>query len=143
MTHILDQLIASQESPSAYGKTLGLPRPKRWEPGRIWMTWQVDPGLLTPWGSVFGGFLAALADEVAGQAAFSVLEEGETFGTSDLRVTPLRAVREGRLDIEAYVVHRGRSTIYVDVEMRNEDGLMTTKASALQVISRGDSPTPA
>ena len=137
MAHKLDE-IAEEEGPTTgYARALRLPRPSRWEPGRVWSTWQVDPEMLTPWGSVFGGYLAALADEIAGQAAFSVLEPGETFGTSDLRISPLRPVREGTISIQASVLQRGRSTIYVEVEFRGEDGSLLVKASATQVLSRG------
>lgn len=136
MPHILDQVVAGETPETSYAKALRLPRPHAWEPGRVSSRWTVDPELMTPWGALFGGYLAALADETAGLAALSVLEDGETFATSDLRLSPMRAVREGTIRIEATVIHRGRSTIHVEVEFRREDGSLTAKASAIQLVTK-------
>jgi acyl-coenzyme A thioesterase PaaI-like protein len=37
-------------------------------------------------GAVFGGFLAALADQMLGLVSMTVLEDSEMISTSDLRV---------------------------------------------------------
>ncbi len=136
MPHVLDQVVAGETPEMPYAKTLRLPRPHAWEPGRVSSNWSVDPDLLTPWGAVFGGYLAALADESAGLAALSVLEESETFATNDLRLTPMRPVCKGTIKIEATVIYRGRSTIHVEVEFRAEDGTLVAKASAIQLLIR-------
>lgn len=136
MSHVLDQVVAGETPETGYAKALRLPRPTSWEPGRVTTKWTVDPDLMTPWGALFGGYLAALADESAGLAALSVLEEGETFATNDLRLSPMRAVREGEITIEASVIHRGRSTIHVEVEFRRADGTLAAKASAIQLVIR-------
>ncbi len=136
MTHVLDAVVAGRAPRTDYSAGLQLPRPDGWEPGRVWAVWEVNPAFLTPWGAVFGGYLAALADEFAGTAALSVLEDGETFGTTDLRVSPLRAIREGRVRIEARVIASGRSTIHVEVDFHREDGTLAAKASAIQVLAR-------
>ena len=91
---------------------------------------------MTPWGAVFGGYVAALADEFAGMTALSVLDEGETFGTCELHVSPLRALRQGQIRIEGRVISRGRSTIHVEVTFHREDGTLAAKGSAIQVLSR-------
>jgi uncharacterized protein (TIGR00369 family) len=136
MGHILDAVVAGEAPRTEYAKTLRLPIPAGWEPGRVWAEWQVDPAVMTPWSAVFGGYLAALTDEMAGMAALSVLEEGETFGTTELRVSPLRALREGRVRIEGRVISRGRSAIHVEVEFHREDGTLAAKGSAIQVLAR-------
>ncbi len=135
MPHILDQVVAGETPATTYAQLLHLPRPTSWEPGRVSTTWHVEPELLTPWGAVFGGYLAALADEFAGLAALSVLEDGEMFATADFRLSPMRAVREGDVAIDARVVHRGRSTIHVEVEFRRADDVLAAKASAIQVLT--------
>lgn len=136
MPHILDSVVDGTAPRTAYAEALRLPAPAGWERGRVWATWEVAPGLLTPWGAVFGGYLAAMADEFAGMAALSVLEEGETFGTTDLHVSPVRALREGTARIEARVVARGRSTIHVEVVIMRDDGTLVTRASVTQVLAR-------
>ena len=134
--HILDAVVAGEAPATEYAKTLCLPRPTGWEPGRVWTVWEVDPAVMTPWGAVFGGYVAALADEFAGMTALSVLDEGETFGTCELRVSPLRALRQGQIRIEGRVISRGRSTIHVEIEFHREDGTLAAKGFAIQVLSR-------
>ena len=136
MAHILDAVVAGESPRADYARTLRLPAPLGWEPGRVWTVWKVDRDLLTPWGAVFGGYLAALTDEIAGMTALSVLGAGETFGTSELRVSPLRALRGGEVRIEGRVISRGRSAIHVEVEFHREDGTLAAKGSAIQVLSR-------
>ena len=134
MPHVLDQVITGEILQTTYARALRLPRPHAWEPGRVTIRWELDPELMTPWGAIFGGYLAALADESAGLVALSVLEPGETFATNDLRLSPMRAVREGPVTIEATVLHRGRSTIHVEVEFRDPSGSLLAKASAIQLV---------
>lgn len=134
MSHILDQVIAGESPLTSYAQILRLPRPYAWEPGKVRVRWTVDPEMKTPWGNVFGGYLASLADEAAGLAAFSLLKDGETFATGDLRLSPMRGIREGTIEIEASAIHRGRSTIHVEVEFRDSSEVLVAKASALQLV---------
>ena len=136
MSHILDSVVDGTAPRTAYADALVLPAPTGWERGCVWASWEVSPALLTPWGAVFGGYLAAMVDEFAGMAALSVLEEGETFGTTDLHVSPVRALREGTARIEARVVARGRSAIHVEVVIMRDDGTLVTRASATQVLAQ-------
>jgi uncharacterized protein (TIGR00369 family) len=136
MPHILDSVVEGTAPRTAYAAALHLPTPVGWESGRVWATWKVSSEFLTPWGAVFGGYLAAIADEFAGLAALSVLEDGETFGTTDLHVSPVRALREGTARIEARVVGRGRAAVHVEVEILREDGTLVARASATQVLAR-------
>ncbi len=55
-------------------------------------------------GSLFGGYIAALADQILGFAAMTVVPEGSAFRTINLQVQFLRAVRAHPLLIEARVV---------------------------------------
>jgi uncharacterized protein (TIGR00369 family) len=86
-------------------------------------------------GAVFGGFLAALADQALGLVTMSVLEEGEAFTTADLRVSFFRPVARGSLHIEAQVVNRGRGMVQAEVVFTRDDGKVAGKAMATQVIT--------
>jgi len=92
-------------------------------------------------GAVFGGFLAALADQMLGLVTMTVLEEGEAFTTSDLRVSFFRPVARGSLHIEAYVVHRGRGMVQAEVVLTRDDGKVAGKATATQVVTHPSSGT--
>lgn len=114
-----------------------LPLPKRvvkWEAGRLWQEWPVDPRLFHPRGAVFGGFLAALADRSLFLTALTVLEDHEAVTTADLNVSFFRPVTEGTIHIEGEVIHRGKSLVQVEVEFRRDDGKLAVKASASEAI---------
>lgn len=137
MTRVLDPTPAENSVTTAYERSMDLPRALGSEHGRVWFEWTAGPDVMTPWGAVFGGYLAALTDHAAGRATVSVLEPHETFGTTDLRVSPLRPVREGVLvRIEGRILHRSRSAIHAEVEFRGEDDSLLAKGSAIQVVSR-------
>src|SRR6185369_15305081 len=85
---------------------------------------------------VFGGYLAALADQALGLATMTVLEDGEVFTTSDLRVSFFRPVARGSLHIEAHVVHRGSGMVQAEVVFTRDDGKIAGKATATQVVTR-------
>ncbi len=131
----LDQVVAgtSGARPPCV-ETLNLPQLKAWLPGRTWTQWTVDPKMFHAGGAVFGGFLAALADQALGLVTMSVLEEGETFTTSDLRISFFRPVSRGSLHIEAQIVHRGRGMLQAEVVFTRDDGKVAGKATATQVI---------
>ena len=79
MASVLDDVVAGRTPRMPYEETLRLPRAEGWEPGRVWCSWRVDPEVMQPWGGVFGEYLALLADQFAGLATLSVLDEGEQF----------------------------------------------------------------
>lgn len=124
-------------------KTLNLPQLSGWLPGRVWLQWKVDPSFFHGGGAVFGGYLAALADQALGLAMPTILEDGEVFTTSDLRFSFFRPVTEGTLHIEAQIVHRGRGMAHVEVVLTRDDGKVAGKATATQVIAQAlDSDRP-
>lgn len=119
---------------------LDLPGLERWEEGRIWSKWKVNPEMFHERGAVFGGYLSAMADSQLGLTTLTVLKDGERFTTSDLRISFFRAVHSGHLNIEGAVVHRGRSMIQVEATFTRDDGKLAAKASATQVIISGGPP---
>jgi uncharacterized protein (TIGR00369 family) len=134
-TDRLNQVIAgTAEARTPLAATLNLPRLSGWLPGRAWLQWKVDPNVFHGGGAVFGGYLAALADQAMGFAMATILEDGEVFTTSDLRFSFFRPVTEGTLHVEAQIVHRGRGMAHVEVVLTRDDGKVAGKATATQVI---------
>jgi len=106
------------------------------EPGRTWGRWRHNPDYANPDGSLFGGYLAALADQVLALLMMTVLEDGSFMTTADLRLTFFRPVLTDA-DWEARVVHLGRRSAHVEVEFRDLEGQVLAKATASQVIIPG------
>jgi uncharacterized protein (TIGR00369 family) len=137
---LLDEIVARKAQLPPHVGILRIPQIEGWESGRVWCTWKVDPDLISPQGSLFGGHIAAVADEMLGMATGSILADGDGFTTSDNRVHFFRPVRRGELKIEAFVLHRGRSSAHVEATFTNADGELVAKASATQIIRRPEDP---
>lgn len=136
---LLNQIVEGTAECPPYVATLGLSTLKRWKPGRVWCDWRVDPAMFQDQNAVFGGFIAALADEVLGFATMSVLEDREVFTTADLRVSFFRPVRKGVLRVEGTVASRGRNSAHVEAVFTRQDGKVAAKATAEEVIRQVES----
>jgi uncharacterized protein (TIGR00369 family) len=135
-TEFLDRLVARKTELPSHVRVLRIPLIDGWEPGRVWSAWEVDPELIQPHGDVFGGYIAAVADEMLGMATMSVLAEGEVFTTSESSLHYFRPIRAGTLRVEASVLHRGRSSAHVEVAFTNREGEPVAKARGTQIIRR-------
>jgi len=133
-TQLLDDIMARRNQPPPIVETLRLPGIEGWQPGSVWGSWKVDPGMLSGVGTIFGGYIAALADSYVGLAMFTVLTPDEIFTTADLRVSFFRPVVDGTLHIAAEVLNRGRRMAHVECIFVNDDDKVVAKATATQVI---------
>jgi uncharacterized protein (TIGR00369 family) len=67
------------------------------------------PEHANPMGTLQGGVICALADAAMGLAYASLLDEGESFTTLELKTNYLRQVTDGTLVATGRVVHAGRT----------------------------------
>lgn len=98
------------------------------------LEWRAD--LCTSGGMLHGGAVMALADAVGGACAFLNLPDGAV-GTSTIesKTNFLGAVREGAtVTAAAAPLHRGRSTIVIETELRLEDGKLIGKTTQTQSV---------
>ena len=103
------------------------------KPGYSQCALQVHEGLLNPNGTLHGGVVYTLADTGMGAAVFAALQEGESCATIEIKISYLRAVREGELRCETRVVHRGRRMAFVESEVHNR-GRLVAKATGTFAI---------
>lgn len=89
--------------------------------------------MLNPHGTVQGGFVAAMLDETMGVAVVS--STGGRFGASsiDLHVMFVRPVRPGRLYGKGRVIRHGRSIVFVEALLFDEEGNILAKANSSAV----------
>ena len=66
--------------------------------------------------------VTTLLDTAMGGACWSVLDEGESFLTADLRVEFMRSSRPGTLRAEGRVVQRNRRVAFCSAELYDADG---------------------
>ena len=132
-TDQLEQIVAGTGTPPPMVSALKLPRIDGWAPGSVWGDWPLDKDMYHAAGSVFGGYLAALADSFTGLAMFTVLADDEFFTTSDLRLAFFRPVVTD-LHIVAEVLNRGRRQAHVEATFVDDRDKVACKATATQVI---------
>jgi uncharacterized protein (TIGR00369 family) len=98
------------------------------------LEWRAD--LCTSGGMLHGGAVMALADAAGGACAFLNLPDGAV-GTSTIesKTNFLGAVKEGAtVTAAATPLHRGRSTIVIETELRLDDGKLVGKTTQTQSV---------
>ena len=83
---------------------------------------------------VHGGMVSTLLDTAMGGACWSVLGDGESFLTADLRVEFMRAARPGTLRAEGRVVQRNRRVAFCAAELYAQDGELLASSRCTQII---------
>ena len=133
-TDRLAALKAGSGEPPAIVRTLRLGLIDDWGEGWVRKSWSPHPDLATADGSLFGGYLAALADQVLSFAAITVVPDDRLFRTLNLQVNFIRVGRSHSLAIEAKVVAQTRQMITVRADFRRDDGELIAEASAQQLL---------
>jgi uncharacterized protein (TIGR00369 family) len=106
---------------------------------RLALDWQAR--LCTAGGVLHGGALMSLADTAGALCAFLNLPDGaESTTTVESKTNLLGAVREGTVSALATPLHRGRTHIVVETELRDGRGRLVAKTTQTQAVLR---PQPA
>jgi len=134
-TQRLDELVNGQAAtlPPVI-QTLRLGGLDEWGVGWIRKRWQPHPDLLNVDGSLFGGYIAALADQALAFAAMTAVPADSVFRTSNLNVNFIRVGRAHPLAIEAVVVAQTRQMLTVRATLKRDDGELIAEASAQQTL---------
>jgi uncharacterized protein (TIGR00369 family) len=133
-TDRLDALKAGTATPPPIVQTMGLGLLDDWGEGWVRKMWIPKPELKASDGAMFGGYIAALADQVLGFAAMTVIEDGMAFRTINLQVNFARVAAAQPIKIEASVVSRTRQLMTVRATLRREDGDLIAEATAQQLV---------
>lgn len=133
-TDRLDLLKARSAAPPRIVETLKLGLLDDWGEGWVRKSWRPDPALATADGSLFGGYLAALADQVLAFATMTVVPDDHIYRTLNLQMNFVRVGREHPLNIEARVIAQTKQLITVRAEIQREDRVLIAEASAQQLV---------
>jgi acyl-coenzyme A thioesterase PaaI-like protein len=102
--------------------------------GRLVMRWPNDGSRDINDGRVFGGWIAALSDNVVSMCMGTALEPGEGFTTQDLQIKIFRPVSGPEIEIESRVVNRSKTTGYVEADWRLPNGKLAAKILSWKAI---------
>ncbi len=109
------------------------------ERGKVVCRMEADPARHgNPMGTVHGGVLCDIADAAMGLAHASLLEEGETFTTLELKINFLRPVWKATLTATGEVVKAGRTVSLVECSVTDEKNRLVARCSSTCLTLRGD-----
>ena len=135
-TDRLDALISGEAEAPPVIETMRLGLLDAWDKGWVAKRWEPQPELLNGDGTLFGGYIAALADQMLAFAAMTVVPEGSAFRTINLNVQFLRVGRAHPVLIEARVTSQTKSLIAVEADFyREDDKTLIAKAAAQQMLA--------
>jgi 1,4-dihydroxy-2-naphthoyl-CoA hydrolase len=105
-------------------------------PGTLKATVAVRPELLTPFGSLHGGVMAALVDHVLGCVMYPLMARGAWAATTEFKINYLAAVRRGTLTAEARVLTLTKRTGVVRIDVTNDDRLVAIAQGTVLVVEQ-------
>ena len=105
------------------------------EKGIVELEFEAGPDFRNRRGGVQGGMLAAMLDSTVGCAAVAGLP-GESVATLAMNVSFLRPAMVGTIRATGRIVHRARSTIFAEGELRDGSGEVVATATATLRILR-------
>lgn len=116
---VADRFLSMNDSGGGLPGYLGF-RFVAFEPGRLHAEMKVRDELLTPFGNLHGGVLAAFCDHVLGCVCYPHMRQGQWAATTEFKINYLASVSAGALEAHAEIVSLTRTTGVVRVEIRNE-----------------------
>jgi uncharacterized protein (TIGR00369 family) len=112
-------------------------RPLEVDPGRALMELIADERHANPMGTLHGGILCDVADAAMGIAFASLLAEGQSYTTLELKINFLKPVWKARLLAEGRVVRKGRTIGLVVCDVTDEGGSLVAHASCTCMVLEG------
>lgn len=135
-TDMLERMKLGTHPVPAITKTLKLGLIEDWGPGWVRKSWTPTPELLQQDGTMFGGYISALFDQIFAFATMTVIQNDEAYRTSQLSVSFLSLSRNETVYLEANVVARSRRLITLEGRMCGPKGEVRSIATAQQITTK-------
>lgn len=104
------------------------------ESGRARLMWQPTAAVCRPEGTVQGGYIAMVLDEVCGCAASTYGDRVYPMITLNITIDYLKAVLPGHTyRVAGEVVHPGKRRIVANSQIRDSEGMLVAQATAALV----------
>ena len=131
------QMVSGEIEGPPIGRLLDM-RMTEIDEGRAVFVLDAGPQHTSPLGTVHGGILCDVADAAMGCAHASLLADGETFATVELKINFLKPVWEGRLTAVGTVVKAGRTIGLVECRVTDASDALVAFATATCMTLRGE-----
>jgi len=108
--------------------------------GRAAVSFEATEQHTNPMGTLQGGVLCVIADAAMATAFASLLADGESMITVELKINFLKPVRSARLEAVARVIQKGRTIGVVECEVRDDEHNLVAHATSTCMTLTGDRP---
>jgi len=108
------------------------------EPGRVIVELEANETHSNPMGTLHGGILCDIADAAMGMACASLLKENESFTTLELKINFLKPVWNAKLTAVGKIIKQGQTISMVECDITDEKNSLVAKATATQMILKGE-----
>lgn len=133
-TDRLDRIKAGAAKKPPVVQILRLPDIVSWQTGQVVTKWEIDPDFHTIGGQLLCGYVTALADQVMGHTAMTVLDDEDMFRTIQMNTTFYRPMRNGVLWITGKVKQQTHQTIHVNVDFCDVGGDLMASVTGVQLV---------
>ena len=89
-------------------------------------------------GTIHGGLMSELADAAIGTAHSTLVNEGESFASIDLKINFIRPVWKSTLQACAKATYQGKTVSHYHCDIFREDGKLVATAQSAVMTLRGD-----
>jgi uncharacterized protein (TIGR00369 family) len=103
-------------------------------PGLLRAELEVRDELMTPFGNLHGGVLAALCDHVLGTVLYPVIARGAWAATTEFKLNYLAPITSGALLATAQILSLTKRTAVVRIEVENDDRLVCTAQGTVLIM---------
>ncbi len=131
------KMIESDKPIMPYATLLGF-NVKSVDFGRAVIEIEIREHHLNTFGTLHGGVLCSIADTAMGVAFSTLLEEGESLTTLELKVNFLKPMWKGRVLALGKVVRKGRTTGLVECDVLDERETLIARVSSTFMTISGD-----
>jgi uncharacterized protein (TIGR00369 family) len=108
------------------------------QPGQAVIELETTDRHANPMGTCHGGILCDIADAAMGIAYASLLKEGETFATIELKINFLKPVWKSKLQAQGRVVSSGKTIGLTECDIIDDKHRLVAKASSTCMTLRDE-----
>ena len=133
----MEDYLSGERAPPTVCTSLGITM-IRGENGEAEFAYEADGRHANPMGTLHGGILCDIADGAMGMALATLLADGESFTTLEIKTNFLRPVWNAKLTAKARVVSKGKSVALCECDVTDEKGRLVARASCTQMVLSGE-----
>ena len=107
----------------------------RFAPGKLWCRATIREELLTPFGTVHGGVVAAIMDHITGVVLYPLMPAKHWAATTEIKTNYIAPVQAGVLDTESTVLAMTSRSAVVRGEIYSAGRLVCAAQGTLTIVA--------